>query len=171
MYYYLDHDDEPYRELGISGEDYAHLIGTCFRYSTHFSFNIGFLRRKSIEPGLPAPYKTIDKCLLPALCDDIAILPCSEKTKEYLLHTVGDIYEWIDRNGHPEDLIFYRQDGSIFFWSMIHEGVCCLTERPDENISGIVQNPDWHVQSPDEPNFYLPAGLAEFRLRLPDGDL
>ena len=168
LYYFLDHNDDECRDLCISGQDYALLIDTCFKHSAYLSFNIGFLRRNSIEVNIPEPYRIIEKQPTPAMCDDIAILPCTEAVREYLLSTVNDLFEWIDRCKNPEDLTFYRADGSIFFWSLIHEGVCCLIDRPDEDVSSVVDNPDWHRCPPEQfPRFFIPANIAEFKLDLP----
>lgn len=169
MYYFLDYNDDECRDLYIRGQDYALLLDTCFKYSAYLSLNIGFLRRKSIEVNIPKPYKTVDKCMMPASCDDIVILPCTEQTKEYLMHTVNDLFEWIDKYENPEDLTFYRADGSIFFWSLIHEGVCCLVDRPNEDVTGVVDKPDWHKCPPEEfPIFFVPTNIADFRLAFPD---
>lgn len=169
MFYFLDHNDDECRELCISGQDYALLIDTCFKYSAYLSLNIGFLRRKSVEVKIPKPYTIIENQSMPTLCDDIAILPCTETSKEYLLHTVNNLFEWIDWYENPEDITFYRADGSIFFWSLIHEGVCCLIDRPDEDVSGVVDTPDWHRCPPEEfPTFFVPANIADFRLTFPN---
>ena len=169
MFYFLDHDDSNSADLSISGKDYVSLIDTCFRYSVYFSLNIGFLRRKSISIDLPKPYRIVENCKLPSINADIAILPCSETTREYMLHRVEDLFEWIDWYNNPEDLIFYRQDGSIFFWSLIHEGVCCLVNRPQEDVTHIVSSSTWYEYSREQhPVFYIPNGIADFKLNCAD---
>lgn len=163
MYRFLDHDDDNCLELSIEGKDYAKLIETCFEYSAYFSFNIGFLRRNGIESNIPKPYKVYEQYRHLAICDDIAVIECSEAAKQYLLHNVNELFEWIDWHKNPEDLTFYRHDGSIFFWSLIHEGVCCIVERDDEDVSGVVKNHGWVELSQDTHDpFFVPYGLASF---------
>ncbi|MBE6625537.1 MAG: hypothetical protein E7622_07885 [Ruminococcaceae bacterium] len=55
------------------------------------------------------------------------------------------IFKWIDGWGfkNPEDPCFYRDDGSAFFTSVIHEGVVKLTPRENEDVSKIISNPLW----------------------------
>lgn len=165
MYYFLDHDDAECKELSIFGEEYTLLIDTCFRYSSCFSLNTGFLRRKGISFDIPKPYKMVANFKLQSTYPEMAILPCSKSTREYLVNRVNDLFEWIDLNNNPEDLTFYRQDGSIFFFSLIHEGVCCIANRQDEDVSEIVCNPYWHKWTEeDNANFYISEDLLDFRL-------
>lgn len=104
-----------------------------------------------------------------ASVSDTAVLPCSEKTREYVLNAVDDLFGWIDSNEKPEDMTLYRADGSIFFWLLTHEGVCCLLSRSDEDVSGITRKPGWHSCPPEPfPTLLLPPDLAAFRLVLPN---
>ena len=160
LYWFADWDDERGVELTVSGQDYAELIDTCFRYCTHVSLSLRFGGGKF---ALPELYMT------PVDDSDTAVLPCSGKVREYLLNTTDDLFGWIDSNGKPEDLTFYRADGSIFFWLLTHEGVCCLLSRSDEDVSGITRKPDWHSCPPEPfPTLLLPPDLAAFRLVLPN---
>lgn len=161
LHWFTDWDDERGMDLTVGGQDYAELIDTCFRYCTHVSFSTRFCGDKI---ALPEPYVS------PLNDSDTAVLPCSEKTREYLLNTADDLFGWIDGNNNPEDMTFYRVDGSIFFWLLTHEGVCCLLSRPDEDVSGIVGKPDWHTCPPEPfPTLLIPPDLAAFRLVLPNG--
>lgn len=172
MYYFLDWDDEKNLELTIRGHDYAELIDICFKYSTHISLSIRFLRRDGIRFESPEPYTKPLKASLSASCGDTVILPCSEKTRQYLLKTTDDLFKWIDWCKNPEDLTFYRADGSVFFWSLIHEGVCCLLNRPDEDVSGVVGNPDWHSCPPESfPEFLVPRSITDFRIDLQNNEM
>ena len=169
MYYFLDWNDEKNLELTISGLDYTELIDTCFKYSTHISFSLRFLRRGGIRFESPEPYAKPLKASLSASCGDTVILPCSEKTRQYLLNRTDNLFKWMDWYKNPEDLTFYRADGSIFFWSLIHEGVCCLINRPDEDVSGVVGKPDWHRCPPEPfPAVLVPNDIADFRLAFPN---
>jgi len=64
---------------------------------------------------------------------------------ELLLKITDSIFKWIDGWGfkNPEDPCFYRDDGSAFFTSVIHEGVVKLTPRENEDVSKIISNPLW----------------------------
>ena len=159
LHWFTDWDDERGVDLTVGGQDYAELIDTCFRYCTHVSFSTRFCGGKI---ALPEPH------ISPVDDSDTAVLLCSEKTREYVLNMTDDLFDWIDSSGKPEDLTFYRADGSIFFWLLTHEGVCCLLSRPDEDVSGIVRKPDWHTCPPEPfPVILIPPDLAAFRLTLP----
>lgn len=160
LYWFADWDDERGVEQTVSGQDYAELIDTCFRYCTHVSLSLRFGGGKF---ALPEPH------ISPLNDSDTAVLPCSGKVREYLLNTTDDLFGWIDSNGKPEDLTFYRADGSIFFWLLTHEGVCCLLGRSDEDVSGITRKPGWHSCPPEPfPVISIPPDLAAFRLVLPN---
>lgn len=160
LYWFADWDDERGVEQTVSGQDYAELIDTCFRYCTHVSLSLRFGGGKF---ALPEPH------ISPLNDSDTAVLPCSEKTREYVLNAVDDLFGWIDSNEKPEDMTFHRADGSIFFWLLTHEGVCCLLSRSDEDVSAITRKPDWHTCPPEPfPVISIPPELAAFRLVLPN---
>lgn len=69
---------------------------------------------------------------------------CSE-LRDFILQKTDRLFIWIYAWGftNPEDPVFYRKDGSIFFESIIHEGECYLYPREDEDVSNIVSKEHW----------------------------
>ena len=67
-----------------------------------------------------------------------------DKLCDILLKTTNHIFSWLNGWGYenPEDPTFYREDGSLFFTSTIHEGECTLFVR-DEDVSEILANKLW----------------------------
>ena len=75
------------------------------------------------------------------------ILPvASPEVREYVRGVTDSIFKWMTGRGYdnPDDLTFIRADGTRFFSSIIHEGVCCLTVRDDEDVSGILALGEWN---------------------------
>ena len=52
------------------------------------------------------------------------------------------IFDWIGHT-YPEDITFYRSDGSIFFTSITHEGLLFLVPRENEDVSDILAMGNW----------------------------
>ena len=157
---YKFYDTDPmglgWEEYDIVGNDYVDLIKTCCLYSKTLFLRISGeringiseLERFRISKGdnitfVPDHYYRMIKCdkypdefryynICPELCD-------------LLLHISNCIFHWIDGWGYhnPEDPTFYREDGSVFFTSVIHDGVCTLTPREDENVDHIVEKEHW----------------------------
>lgn len=139
----------------ISGNDLIELLDTCCQYCTTLSLRITgseIIYAEGLEkfripkddkitfvyeqyyPGMAAeeqPHVRYYR-LCPELCD--------------LLYKMADsIFEWINGFGfnNPEDPVFYRADGSLFFYSEIHEGECLLFPREGENVSRILSKEHW----------------------------
>ncbi|MGM9680039.1 MAG: hypothetical protein ACI3XR_00890 [Eubacteriales bacterium] len=81
--------------------------------------------------------------------------------KELLLSRVTDLFDWIrtDERENPEDLTFYREDGSVFFWSETHEGICVLCDRVQEKVSQIVSKKGWKARKEGEFIYGVPKYL------------
>ena len=143
MYYLRDFDDKTQEEISVEGEHYIQLLDVCFQYCTHFSL---LLRYFSVEhvPLMPVPLRSglsINGCC--------CFYECSQENRNYLL-TKNDLFEWLDTesNPSPEDLTFYRSDGTVFFWSEIHEGICALFDRKDEDVAQLVSKRGWIYYDP-----------------------
>lgn len=144
-----------YREYDLKGEDYRTLFEICFRYSGFMSFmnctaDNEFL--KAIEEyRIPKPGNIkSDNSLYgkPFLDDDeigLQFFRTDNKLMNILLSHTRSIFEWIDGWGfeNPENPVFYRKDGSIFFSSLIHEGEITLTVNDNEDVSDIVSKEGW----------------------------
>ncbi len=152
MYYFMDYDDITETDLTISGSDYIQLINVCFRYSTTLS-----LCFPSLELANKFSKKTEMLCYTISENSDLnrkykCYFPCSDLMKELLLSNVNDLFDWVqhDGKGNPEDLTFYREDGSVFLWSETHEGICVLCNHMQENVSLIVSKNGWNIRKKGE---------------------
>ena len=148
-YVFYDTDIDGNEEYDIRGEAYRKLISTCCRYSAVLYLKhtrpdlkaIGQLKDFEIikpqnipeDPERIGPY--CDKryySVRPELCD-------------VLLNIADGIFEWLNGWGfkNPDDPIFYRSDGTVFFTSSIHEGVCAMMPRENEDVEELLQAVKW----------------------------
>ena len=160
-YYFVDYDDYTSQDLTINGKDYNDLITTCFDYCEEFS--LSFVSVQSIESLNEQflPYKIENLPITDGIRNVKAYYKCNDKNKEALLTICKDFFDWVSHRGRylPEDLMFYRNDSSIFLWSETHEGVCAILNRENENISKIIENKGWIAYSPGDSNLLLPTDL------------
>ena len=153
-YRFCDTDETGWNEYDIDGEDYRLLIDVCCQYCTSVSFDIYpqyedaeylmqiqkyLIKREdtyrvvikefaSCETGADKRYYTV--------CTEMCDLLKKEKS----------IFSWYWEEKslfHFENLTFYRNDGTIFFESITHEGKCYLYAKEAEDISSIVSNELW----------------------------
>ena len=148
-YVFYDADETGFEEYDIRGEAYELLMQTCFRYSSVISLEYmdtnmeSCKKMQKFEIDKPTNmavrhqhhghhWQTKYYKLCPELCS-------------ILLDVAGGIFEWIDGWGfkNPEDPVFYRSDGTIFFDSVIHEGICAIMPREDEDVRELLQAVTW----------------------------
>ena len=149
-YKFLDTDPMGFgwEEYDIVGEDHAELIRTCCKYSKTVSFAIGIDKWSLIEKleAYRIPKDNNITFISPVswrngIPDEIRYYRVCPELCELLIQYVDNIWDWLFAN--PEDPIFYRADGSVFFKSRIHDGWCILTPRDDENVDHIVKKAHW----------------------------
>lgn len=175
IYVFQDTDPTGKEEYDISGEAFRALLHVCCRYS-----RILTLRFPQPIPAADAlePYRIPYTDRLPIdivyahdgamslgevrfyrVCPEIiAILP-----------TIADsIFKWLCGWGYtnPEDPVFYRSDGSMFFWSCVHDGICMLAPRENEDVSALLADPLWRVCGMEN-DFDISCLLTYFR-SIPD---
>ena len=80
---------------------------------------------------------SLDKC--------VSFYKITDESLTALLSVVYSLYEYLWESNFkcPEDLTFYREDGSVFFTSTTHEGECELTVRDGEDVSDIILKNQW----------------------------
>ena len=161
MYYFRDFDDS-IGDIQIAGAEYSSLIKLCCLHSEYGSMT--FTSQEQV------------RCFSSYLCiDNIELINsakgrrkyrgffrCSPETERFLLTHVNEFFQWVDFDGYcnPEDLTFYRKDGSVFFWSETHEGVCALLNRKEENVNSVISNIGWKYHNPQDCNVWgIPAFL------------
>ena len=148
-YVFWDYDDESDKELDIDGEAYAELIDTCFQYAEAFAvtyslggFHAGQRRQDSVFQhciGKKAIQNGRVRCYF----------KCCQATRKYLSESYHCLFGWFwngkDRGNLPEDLAFYRGDGSAVFASETHEGQCYLYPRKEEDFSSVLNAAGWSL--------------------------
>ena len=146
-YVFKDYIDETLDD--IKGNEYLELISICFHYSAFFS-----LIYKSKSQKIPA----LDKYLIRSSYKDqwpgtigtseggiLNLYTCNEETKKILCTHVNSLFSWnaYFGNENPEDLAFYREDKTVFFESVVHEGECYILNKDVENVRSIVSKEGW----------------------------
>lgn len=144
----MDYDLQTYEDYDILGNEYINLINLCFQYSEYFTL---LFKNSYIDTSIK-PYKT--EIRIP---DDITgfttseyferrFFKCNDASRNYMYNITDNLFDLVNRNelkNKPEDPIFYRKDGSVFFWSMIHEGICILSNRENEDVMDVVSKHGW----------------------------
>jgi len=150
-YVFRDTDISGHEEYDIRGAEYAQLIQVCCRYSSTLSLIITkpdteiVQKLGAFEISKPEQVSFVYSHYgrdFPV--GERFYRVCSELC-ELLIQLVGGIFEWIDGWGfqNPSDPVFYRENGSAFFTSTIHDGICELMPQTGENIASVIENPLW----------------------------
>ena len=148
IYNFYDTDDMGFEEYDITGKEYESLIRACCKYCVVLSFRITKPNVKALIELEKFRIKKPDNITFEfvhygkganvhyfRICDEVCNI---------LLNTTNNIFSWITGWGYenPDDPTFYREDGSVFFTSTIHDGECTLFIR-DEDVSEILANKLW----------------------------
>ena len=154
-YRFCDTDETGWDEYDIEGENYHILIDVCSRYCTSVSFDI-YPQYENAEYLLQIQKYLIKRdntyrkvtskigsCVTGS--DKRYYTVCTEMCD--LLKKEKSIFSWFWEEEkqlfHFENLTFYRDDGTVFFESITHEGECYLYAKETEDISQIVSNKLW----------------------------
>ncbi len=169
MYIFHDwDDDDPSAELDIQGDHYKRLITLCFSYCHYFSLSENQFGKIDLPKGILKAFSEQQ----PALHSKKHVFFCSQEAKLFLLQKVNSFFPWLtleqrkrgsEKVIHPEDLCFYRKDGSVFLWSETHEGICVICPKHKEDVSSIICFPGWHDLKDGE-FFGVPANVEEYSL-------
>lgn len=143
---YVFYDEYDGKELDLKDEDYIDLIKRCCESCKTVSFRI---KKPDAKTALALEKFQINKPenvrfsfsriysndelgiryykVCPALCD-------------LLINSARSIFEWKDGWDYenPENPTFYRDDGSVFLFSVIHEGEVYLFPNEDEDVDDII---------------------------------
>ena len=154
-YKFYDTDKSGFAEFDIDGEHYLKLLEVCFKYSSSFSWRV--CGNDIVEPEgikkfqIPITdnvlhayghyYKHIDDPQL----SQIRHYKITNETIDTFSSVTNSIFKWITDWVHtnPEDPVFYREDGSIFFSVIVHEGECMLFPNINEDISDALKFGNW----------------------------
>lgn len=156
-YNFYDTDYTGYEEYDIRDEDYRKLIDVCFKYSHSVAFRIwddGITIPEKIKKyklpvdenivgGYPHYYKELNEISRA----QIAHFKLSEDVRSYMLTSANSIWGWINSSEYAnlEDPVFFRADGSVFFQSVIHDGVCSLYPDETEDVKSIIDSGLWFI--------------------------
>lgn len=153
-YVFSDWNDEKKEEHAISGEDYRQLVTVCGGQAA--SFSLVFTERQ-MQRQDPVYQELFCLCLKKeAYYNDTerCFFPCTEFTLNFLCTEVSDLFDWIYTWGsdNPEDLAFYRADGTPIMQSSALEGFCWLNpmEAEEPAFQQILANDGWELSKKDD---------------------
>lgn len=159
IYKFFDTDTTGREEYDIAGEDYRNLLKTCFRYSASFSV----LLSPNYEDQLHAwePFRIPTTQYVHDVyrhygvgtsldfdhigCYEVRHYKLDHCLQQLILLHADSLFKWICGWGHnnPDDIAFFRADGSVFFSSIIHEGECTIYPTMEEDVGEIVAHANW----------------------------
>lgn len=143
--------------LDIRGTHYRRLLQACFRYSASVAVcmpvdaNIDTQRiatfRRKVTPQIRMQYAHIgnfteedtDQTNTYQLVRYLLV----PAVKSFIMNRTESIFAWSKEKGNPEDLTFFRPDGTVFFSVRTHDGVCTLNPEEDEDVSRILSDTRW----------------------------
>lgn len=154
VYKFYDSDITGHNELDISGEQYQQFLQVCFQYcatvsvliTPDFDGNIDLWDIYRI-PVLPNVQNTYCHYGVPSSKKpdwinrfEIRHYRLTAQMQKLIQSQTNSLFSWTYYYGYhnPDDLAFYRADGSIFFSSVVHEGECTLYLRENEDLSDIL---------------------------------
>ena len=149
----LSYDNTP---ADIDGQDYWVLLKTCFHYSSFFCLRyISDLNHYPselcnsmccLEPYQMFSVFQLQEPMLGAGCDRFTFYRCTPETLNILKRYATHMFAWnaySENQKLPEDLIFFRKDGSVFFFQITHEKEAALFPRGRENVKPVVKKRGW----------------------------
>ncbi len=160
QYNFYDTDPSGYEEHDILGADYLELLAVCFSYCESLSLLFDLHDVKST-----LLFQDLEEYRLPVTEDikrlyahygdfngdilgnyEIRHYRLSDEVEEKIVGVTDSIFKWICGWGYsnPADPAFFRKDGSVFFQSLIHEGVCSLFPQGEEQIDHVVRGKMWN---------------------------
>lgn len=147
---------QPGTSKDVCGKEYVDLINMCFRYSKFFylRFQRDFFAFPqetcdSMEELNPCLYQSHDQFLEP-MCgpglDRMTFYYCNDETRRLLLTKTDHLFGWNFHNSPaplPEDLTFFREDGSIFFELVSHDMDMVAFPETGEGLDDILSKDNW----------------------------
>ena len=165
-YRFRDTDDMTEDDYDIEGEDYRKLIDVCSQYCSVVSFDLYpeyadaqylmQIHRHMIKRDNTYRRVVEEFGSYVTGSDTRYYTVCAEMCE--LLKKENNIFSWYweqETPFHFENLTFYRDDETVFFESITHEGECYLYAKDTEDVSRIVSNEHWKKNpKPLEGDFY-----------------
>ena len=161
-YYFITYDyvDGAHIYYDIKGDDLQELINVCVKYCTVLSLTYWpgqesvreKFRKYELSEEESRPFAAV--ATWRAYNDDFTTVNifyriCPELIDEFLKMSDGRLTGWcrFEDENYPEDPSFFREDASVFFNPVVHEGLYFLHPRDDEDVSNIVCHPGWCVNT------------------------
>lgn len=169
MYTAYDCDDSYFdgktwgKEIDITDIEYQMLIEKCFEYSSCFSLvfrpsdnKIPYLL-KNLHYENQIEFPEYDKYIINSVVSNkwpgtlftgligvIRYYKCCKETLKMLYKFSDSIFNFnFDKFFNPEDLCFYRLDGTVLFATQIEDGECYLFPREDEDFEDVLKSIPW----------------------------
>ncbi len=165
-YRFYDSDITGHEEYDISGEQYQQFLKACFRHCATVSV--------LIDPDYDGNIDLWDTCRIPVSpnvqntychygvpssekpdrinCFEIRHYRLTAQMQKLIQSQANSLFSWTCYFGYhnPDDIAFYRPDGSVFFSSVVHEGEAALFLREDEDLSEILSQGHWIPVKPEQ---------------------
>lgn len=139
IYKFFDTDRTGQAELDISGVQYQHFLQACLRHCATVSVMVFLDCAERVQPWEPYRIPITPEVQLvyahyglgstgQAGSYEARHYLLTPQMKRMLQDQASSLFQWTWAWGHgnPDDISFYRPDGSVFFASLIHEGECTL---------------------------------------------
>ena len=129
----------------FSEEHYAALLAFCFQKSSVFSLQYATetqLTREMSKWEIDNPNYPYQNETKPT---NRHYYCANNLTHTFLLSISTSIFDFYYSLTHeyPEDLVFYRKDGSVLLDSIAHEGECNIYPNSAEDVSQIIMHGHW----------------------------
>lgn len=137
----LDFGDES--NIDIKDDAYNKLIDICCKYSYCFSFTIFENEYPEIQPYR---WKSVteDDCYKPGQHYKTCFYQITHKSIEFLKKPPHSLFYWTGAWLTPENLCFYRLDGSILLQTIAHDQNC-FVYLGEENINDFLHLAPWKI--------------------------
>ena len=154
-YIFFDRDVSEEEDRDITDDHYEKLITICCKYSAYLSLRITGDNingadelekyRVQVDRDFVYMYGHFYREYSLQFYSEVRYYRVCPELRDLLLKISDSVFKWINGWGYtnPDDPVFYRADGSVFFSSVIHDGECLLHPNDDEDVSEIVLNDDW----------------------------
>lgn len=165
-YRFYDTDYDGIADYDITGEAYRILLNTCFKYAHTVALHVSPNYQKDLSCILPyqipvteAVHNQYSVYSLVDVQDHTILHPytimhfvLSPEVKTYLYKQTDHLWGWTfwHKNNNPDDPCFFRKDESVFFSSVIHDGVCTLYPQENEDVSEILKDSRWILSNTAE---------------------
>lgn len=161
-YFFFDNDLDGTCNNDIKDNNYILLMLRCFKYCSTVSFRIhpdvsicSELNRFIVPTTTPVfkLYQSMgESCVRTAtglVPFTIVQYELSEPVREFILSASNSIWGWIKNFNYdnPEDISFFRPDGTVFLQTCTHDGECALTPLEHEDVDDIILGNAWVVVS------------------------